>query len=226
MELLTAIASLSLLAVLSYFFAPPAPVRSTTAAGSWASLAVSMPNVTWPQPRRPGAPPSADAATPVLIAVAILSLSAVAVGAYALFTARTTNPGSGVATGTLTMSNSKAGTAVFSVSGLRPGDSATGAVTIANTGSLDGTYTLSIANVAHGGTGGGDLSSILTVVISDELARSVYAGAFATMPETALPGAAGVRWASGESHTYTFVVTIPSTAGNAYQDTSATAEYV
>jgi hypothetical protein len=46
------------------------------------------------------------------------------------------------------------------------------------------------------------------------------------MPETALPGTGGARWAPGEAHTYTFVVTIPSTAGNPYQDTSATAEYV
>ena len=47
------VASLAALAVVSYFFAPPAPLRS--AAGSWAPLETGFPRVPWPRPRRLGA---------------------------------------------------------------------------------------------------------------------------------------------------------------------------
>ena len=225
MDLLISVAGLTLLAVVSYFFAPEQPLRAT-GLGTWAPIEVGLPSLALPRPRAPVRPGAVDPVAMLFVALAVLSLLAVAAGAYAVFTARTSNPGTGVATGTLTMSNSKAGAAIFSTSGMRPGDSATGTVTVTNTGSLDGTYALSIASVTHGGTGSGDLSAILTVSIADELGRTVYAGAFASMPETALPGAGGAQWAPGEAHTYTFVMTIPATAGNTYQDTSATAEYV
>src|SRR4051794_15368001 len=68
---------------------------------------------------------------------------ATAVGSGADFTARTANPSNTFSAGTLSMENSKDGTAILNADNLKPGgDPKTGVVDIKNTGSIDGAFTL------------------------------------------------------------------------------------
>lgn len=108
--------------------------------------------------------------------------------------------------GTLSMSNSKAGAAILSASGMGPGDVATGNVTIANTGSVSGDFSLSAFDVTDvPGTGGGLLSTALDATILDltepAAPRQVYSGSLGAMTTLDLGS-----FAAGSRHTYSFSV--------------------
>ena len=87
------------------------------------------------------------ASQPKLALGALLTLllaAAAVVGSGADFTATSANPSNTFASGTLTIGNSKEGTAILTASNMRPGAAATiGTVDIQNTGSLSGVFTLS-----------------------------------------------------------------------------------
>ena len=87
------------------------------------------------------------AANPRLALGALLTLllaAAAVVGSGADFTASSANPANTFSSGTLSIVNSKEGTAVLTASGLRPaGTAAVGTVDIENSGSLSGAFTLS-----------------------------------------------------------------------------------
>ena len=72
----------------------------------------------------------------------VLAAAGLTVASGADFTAPSANPANTFSTGTLSMSNSAANAAVLTASNLRPGDSSSGTVDIANTGSLSGAFTL------------------------------------------------------------------------------------
>jgi spore coat-associated protein N len=117
--------------------------------------------------------------------------------------------------GTLSMSNSKAGAAILSASDMRPGDTATGSVTIANTGSAAGEFTLSSFDVTDvPGRGGGLLSTALVATVTDvtdpSAARRVYSGSLGAMTARALGS-----FAPGSQHTYHFSVGLPNGGGTA-----------
>ena len=74
-------------------------------------------------------------------AVAVVSVAAVG-GTFANFTATPTSISSNAfATGSLAMSRTGSG-AIFNLSAMKIGDTASGSVTITNTGTLAGAYTL------------------------------------------------------------------------------------
>src|SRR3954463_13109765 len=75
--------------------------------------------------------------------VTLLLAAGAVVGSGADFTASSANPANTFAAGTLSILNSKEGTAVLSASNLRPGNSSSGTVDIQNTGGLSGAFTLS-----------------------------------------------------------------------------------
>src|SRR5207249_9081463 len=76
-----------------------------------------------------------------LAAIAVVAVAAVG-GTFANFTATpTTIASNAFASGSLTMSRSGSG-AIFSSAAMKIGDTATGSVTITNTGTLAGAYTL------------------------------------------------------------------------------------
>src|SRR5881396_3469144 len=82
--------------------------------------------------------------TKILLSLATVAVVAVAAvgGTFANFTATPTSIASNAfAAGSLSMTRSGSG-AIFSASAMKIGDSATGSVTISNTGSLAGAYTL------------------------------------------------------------------------------------
>ena len=161
----------------------------------------------------------------VLVTLTILVLAAAALAASsASFTATSANPGNMFTAGTLSMSNSDAA-AIWTISDLKPGDTdvVLGSVTIGNTGSVAGLFSMSASGLADTpGANGGDLSDVLVVTVRDG-ATTVYSGSLAGLV-TASPIGLGT-WAAGASHTYDFLVSWPdggvpgsaTTGDNAYQ---------
>ena len=72
----------------------------------------------------------------------VLAAGGITVGSGANFTAHAANPANTFTAGTLTI-GSTASSALFNAQNLKPGDTVSGTVDIANTGSLPGTFTLS-----------------------------------------------------------------------------------
>src|SRR3954453_6150652 len=99
------------------------------------------------------APPPEDTGgsrkrTLATLALGLLAV-ATAVGSGADFTARTANPSNTFSTGSLSMENSKDGTAILNATNMKPGDApTTGIVDIKNTGSVDGAFTVSRGQLA------------------------------------------------------------------------------
>ena len=160
--------------------------------------------------------------TKILLSLATVAVVAVAAvgGTFANFTATPTSIASNAfAAGSLSMTRSGSG-AIFSASAMKIGDSATGSVTISNTGSLAGTYTL-----AGSSSGSAALANQLTLKIYADVDNSgtpVYDGSLGGFSSSSL----GTFAASTGSHTYYFHVSLPTTgtdaANNAFQGLSAT----
>lgn len=130
--------------------------------------------------------------------------------------------------------NSRDGQPVFTVAGLGPGGSASGDVTLRNTGTLAARFTLSAADVADvPGPNGGILSQRLLVTVTDVTAPAepltVYDGGLAAMT----PRDAGV-FAPGQSRSFRFVASLPdggdpagpAEGDNAFQAAQASVSYV
>jgi spore coat-associated protein N len=162
---------------------------------------------------------------------ALIAAVAVAVGSSASFTASSANPSNTFAAGTLSILNSKAGLAVLTASGMKPGDSATGTVDVQNTGSLSGAFSLSRSNIVDS-DGLNPLSAKLNLVVKDCGDFSLgtpacdagdpqkYSGTIAAMGSTALG-----TFAANEKHRYEFAVTFDSNAGNAYQGDNSSVQF-
>lgn len=158
-----------------------------------------------------------------LTAICGASVAAIG-GTYANFTATpTTITSNAFASGTLTMSRSGSG-AVFTASNMKIGDTATGSVTITNTGSLAGVYSLSDAI-----TGSAPLAAqIHTVIYKDNdnvVGSKIYDGSLSSLGTLAL----GTFAASTGSHVYFFHIDLPTTgtdAGdNAFQGLTSSATF-
>jgi hypothetical protein len=168
----------------------------------------------------------------------VLAATGLTVASGADFTASSANPSNTFATGTLTMSNSADNAAVLTASNLRPGNSATGTVDIANTGSLSGAFTLGKSSLTDSDSGN-PLSGKLNVVVDDCGAFSgstaptcgdsddvtKYTGTLSDMSTSGHGVAALGTFASNDKHRYRFNVTLDGTAGNAYQGDSSTAAF-
>ena len=154
-------------------------------------------------------------------AVAIVSVGAVG-GTFANFTATPTSISSNAfATGSLAMSRSGSG-AIFSLSSMKIGDTASGSITITNTGTLAGAYTL--AGTASGSAAlAGQLH--LTIYKDSDGGTAVYDGTLAGFSSASL----GTFAANGDAHTFYFHVSLPSagsdTADNLLQGLSASASF-
>ena len=160
----------------------------------------------------------------LLTIAAIVAVSAVAVGGtYANFTATpTTVTSNAFASGSLTMTRSGSG-AILTASAMKIGDSASGSVTITNTGNLAGVYTLGGST-----TGSSALAGQLLLKIyadADNTGTPAYSGALSGLSSLSL----GTFAASGDAHTYYFHVSLPTTgtdAGdNAFQGLAASATF-
>jgi hypothetical protein len=159
-------------------------------------------------------------------------------GSGADFSAASANPANTFSTGTLSMVNSKSGSAVLTASDLRPGGAtATGDVDIANSGSLSGTFALSRGSIADS-DGVNPLSVKLNVTITD---CGTFAGATppvcgdgddaakysGTLADMGTPGhevASMGSFAAGVKHRYRFTVALDGSATDAYQGDSSSVQ--
>jgi spore coat-associated protein N len=152
---------------------------------------------------------------------AAMSALAITPGTFGGFTSATSNPGNSVSSGTLTMTNSANNAAVvtattgLALNNLKPGDTASGSVTITNSGTLPADMTLSISNASNTFPG-----STMNLLIKDGT-TTVYNG---NVANTASPIALGATWAAGDAHTYNVTLTFASSADNTAQGKSASFE--
>ena len=157
----------------------------------------------------------------ILIPVAtLIAAAALTAGTGANFVSSSTNTANSFATGTLTQSNSKPNAAIFSLNNLKPGDSLVGTVTIANTGTLASTFTLT-EDATNGFVNKDNLE--LRITTAADLSSTVWEGTFGELT-TAGPLALG-DFAAGESREYIFTVTLDPSADNTEQGKSASASY-
>jgi len=182
------------------------------------------------------------AANPRLALGALLTLmlaAAAVVGSGADFTASSANPANTFAAGTLSILNSKEGTAVLTASNLRPGNSSTGTVDIQNTGGLSGAFTLSrTAPVDSDAVN--PLSSKLNLTVVDcgtfvgataptcgdgDDVTKYGSGTIAQMGTTGHLVTALGTYAADDKHRYQFTVQLDSSAGNAYQGDTSSVEF-
>ena len=182
------------------------------------------------------------AANPRLALGALLTLllaAAAVVGSGADFTASSANPANTFSSGTLSIVNSKEGTAVLSATGLRPTGSAVGTVDIQNTGSLSGAFTLS-RTAPVDSDGANPLSAKLNMTIvdcgvfngtaapvcgdGDDVTK--YSGGTIAQMGTAGHLVSGLgTFAASEKHRYQFTVQLDGSATNAYQGDSSSTEF-
>jgi spore coat-associated protein N len=160
------------------------------------------------------------------LAVALAAVG-ITVGSGATFTASAASPGNVFTTGTLSIANTPS-TALFTASGLKPGDVNTGTVDIQNTGSLTGDFALKTTNA----TGYSALLGQLDLVVADCGAwtssapscssgtTNVYSGKVNALTNQALGSYAG-----GVKHRYKFTVTLPSSTDDTFQGKSAQVDF-
>jgi spore coat-associated protein N len=161
--------------------------------------------------------------TKILLSLAAIAVVAVATvgGTFANFTATpTTISSNAFATGSLTMSRSGSG-AIFSSAAMKIGDTATGSVTITNTGTLAGSYTMTGAS-----SGSAALATQLHLTIYKDVdgGTVVYDGSLGSFSASLGTFAAG-----GGAHTFYFHVSLPTTGSdagdNALQGLSASEDF-
>ncbi|GAA2138207.1 hypothetical protein GCM10009844_06000 [Nocardioides koreensis] len=157
----------------------------------------------------------------VLVPLATLAVAAaVAVGSGATFTSTTQSTVS-VTAGSIIHTNSTNGAMTLSVTGLLPGKSATGTVTIENVGDLEAILTLQRSNATN------NLGSDLSLTIAQTDAAAEWAGfGPATFPNDTTEMLLDNTFAAHDKHTYQFTVTLSSNAADSDQGKSASATYV
>jgi hypothetical protein len=182
------------------------------------------------------------AANPRLALGALLTLllaAAAVVGSGADFTASSANPANTFSAGTLSILNSKEGTAVLTASNLRPGNSSSGTVDIQNTGGLSGAFTLSRTTPVDSDSTN-PLSGKLNLTVTDcgtfvgatpptcgdgDDVTKYSAGTIAQMGTTGHLVTALGTYAANEKHRYQFTVQLDSSAGNVYQGDTSSVEF-
>jgi spore coat-associated protein N len=183
------------------------------------------------------------ASQPKLALGALLTLllaAAAVVGSGADFTASSANPSNTFSSGTLTIGNTKEGTAILIASNLRPGGAAsTGTVDIQNSGSLSGTFTLA-RTAPVDSDGANPLSSKLNLTVVDcgQFAgattptcgdgddATLYSGGTIAQMGTAGHAVSSLgSFAGGDKHRYQFTVALDGSAGNAFQGDTSTVEF-
>jgi spore coat-associated protein N len=170
----------------------------------------------------------------------MLLAAAAVVGSGADFTASSANPSNTFSSGTLTIANSKEGTAVLTAGNLKPGGTpAVGTVDIQNTGSLSGAFTLS-RTAPVDSDGSNPLSGKLNITVvdcgtfsgstaptcgdGDDVTK--YSGGTIAQMGTAGHLISGLgTYAADEQHRYQFTVQLDGSAGNPYQGDSSSVEF-
>jgi spore coat-associated protein N len=147
-----------------------------------------------------------------LSALVLIGLTVTSDKSGASFTATTTNPGNQFGSATLAMSNDKSAAAsLVSISNMVPGDTATRAVTISNSGTVGFTYTAAISATANTVLWS-DTTNGLQVLVKRG-ATTLYTGALKNMSLAASP-----TIAASSTDALAFTFSLPTTADNAFQN--------
>ena len=128
------------------------------------------------------------------------------------------------ASGALSLSNSREGAAIFQAASMRPGEEASGSVTITNTGTVNAALSLAPEAAADTpGTGGGKLSDRLELHVVDVTTASAPVTVYAGTIERMAPTNVGAL-APGAHRTYRFVASLRrgGSADNAVQGAALT----
>jgi hypothetical protein len=146
----------------------------------------------------------------ILLAIALV----VATASFGLFTTSEASAGNVAATGNLEISGGDK--VIFNETGMVPGDSVAGTVTIENTGDVDGDFRLD-AGAPQDTPASPALSGALRLRIDEldsiggSVTRTPYpTGPFASQPDNLDLG----EWTPGTKKHYRFTVSLPSSAGN------------
>ena len=129
------------------------------------------------------------------------------------------------ASGVLSQSNSREGSAILTAEAMKPGDTASGSVTVANTGDLAGAFSLSPSNLTDSqGPNGGSLSPRLELEVVDvtepRAPATLYSGRLRDFGVKALG-----TWPGGAAHSYRFTVRFPD-GGTAPSDRGGDNAYI
>jgi hypothetical protein len=169
-----------------------------------------------------------------LIALGALLISAaVAVGSGANFNATSANPGSLITTGSIVVTDSRAGQSILHLSSVAPGATSSGTVDITNGGNVAATLALAEGNLINVPASPA-LSAKLTLLVKDlgdpscvvscPAAVTVYTGTLGSMGTISLG-----TFAAGATHRYSFSVTFPDGgsggADNPYGGASTTVDF-
>jgi hypothetical protein len=126
------------------------------------------------------------------------------------------------ASGSLELTSSRTGGAIFKAASLAPGQAAGGRVRIRNSSKRAATIYLSQRRIAdRPGAGGGRLSTRLRLRVDDlSRRRTVYSGPFRGLRRKRIG-----RFRARESRRFRFTVTMPLALENAYQGSSVSSSY-
>ena len=162
-----------------------------------------------------------------LLALGVASAGIVA-GSFAAWTTQTTNPGNQVKAGSLTMTNSRNATALFSATNVKPGDTGSSTVVINNAGSIPMRAMLTQDQVTASG-----IEDSLGLKVHDDTRNWCYwpvsqagacpapygdfdaDGSIAALPLASTTGA--LAWPAGEAHTFSISWTLAATSPNSDQ---------
>lgn len=171
-----------------------------------------------------------------LIASVVALAVIVGVGVYgtlSVLTDTTSNTGNTFAAGTIVITDDDAGSAAFTIGGMRPGDAATRCINVVNAG------TLTFSNVAFSGAPGGNgLADQLTVDVDRGSgatggpsascsgfaadAPDIVTGRLSDFPPAGAPIDDPADWTPGARKSYRLVVALPASATNSAQGRTAT----
>jgi len=156
----------------------------------------------------------------VLVPLATLAAAgAIAVGSGATFTSESNNTISAVTAGTLKHTNSKDGGAIFDLTGLKPGDTLNGSLTLTNTGSLPASFGLTETSSTNGFSG----DNLVLTITNTTTGSTVYTGTFGGLVDGTRTDLGVVE--PGVATTYRFTVKLATATPNADQGKSASAAY-
>jgi spore coat-associated protein N len=151
----------------------------------------------------------------ILATLAILVLAAAALAASsASFNSTSANPGNTFTTGNLHHTNGVAGAILSVPSKMKPGDTSSGTVTIANDGDIGGSsFTLTQSSIVPG-AGTPTFARYLQLTVTDQTSSTVVYGpaAFDSL------GTVNISVPLGSTHTFKFDVLFPNNATAGYEN--------
>lgn len=173
----------------------------------------------------------------IALPVALLASGAVvATASYASFTASTENPDNSWTSGKVVLTDDRAGTAMFDVDGLAPGDADAACITVTSDSTVDSTVAMytkdsspadglsdQLLMTVHSAPAGTDCADVTSAGTEE------FAGPLSTLTSHAAHADGIARWDTGttqDSRVVRIGYSLPTTADNTAQDTTASTTFV